>query len=114
MASPNTIKLKRDRELIKMLAIKDVTPKYNTGPNHARRRLMIQNWARTFNVPYAAAREVIRAEEAKYRAAGIDPYDPEAAEKLEAHEKGIEYVPPPKNESMMFRGTNEHDGERII
>lgn len=76
MASPNTIIRKRNAMLARVLTIEDVTPTSHSGPNRAQRRRQLQNWCRTMGVPYAEARADIRKEEARMRAAGIDPWAP--------------------------------------
>lgn len=62
--------------LARVLAVSDETPPSHDGPNRARRREQLQNWCRMSGVPYAEARADIRKEEAKMRAAGIDPWAP--------------------------------------
>ena len=62
--------------LARALALGDATPPTHGGPNRAHRRKQLQNWCRVMGVPYAVAREDIRKEEAKMRAAGIDPWAP--------------------------------------
>lgn len=94
--------------LRRALLMKDVTPPSHGGPNRAHRRKQLQNWCRVSGVPYSEARADIRKEEARMRAAGIDPWAPkkhlmttptgpvilsqaEAEEILkEANDKGVE------------------------
>jgi len=76
MASPKTIILKRNAMLARILTVEDVTPPSHGGPNRAERRRQLQNWCRASGVPYSEARADIRKEEAKMRAAGIDPWAP--------------------------------------
>lgn len=52
----------------------------DTAPPRAERRRRIQNWCREFNVPYEEARKMIRDEEAKMRAKGIDPWGPKSTD----------------------------------
>lgn len=62
--------------LARVLAINDATPPSHGGPNRAHRRKQLQNWCRASGVPYSEARADIRKEEARMRAAGIDPWAP--------------------------------------
>lgn len=92
MASIKTLELKRDRMLARMLVIKDVTPPGENRPNHKSRRGSVKNLARKLKLRYQDCRQLIKNEEAKYNEAGIDPFLPDAPERLKAHEEGHEYV----------------------
>jgi len=66
--------MQRDRMLARVNSMKIIPPTHG-GPNRSDRRAALQRWCRKFGVSYEAARAMIREEEAKMRAQGIDPWE---------------------------------------
>jgi len=94
MATQKTIEMRRDRILARALSFKVVS--HDSGPSRADRRSKLQKLARELGLQYADCREYIKEEEKKYREAGIDPFLPDAHERLKAYQEGNEYSPPAK------------------